>query len=166
MGYLAALLAVLMIVTGYITAINMARRGYDLRGDLTHGDSEPLGQLVFQLGDILSFGILVGLAIWYRTNPAVHKRLMLLATIGSLMPAALAHIIGHSPVLREIKAPIVLIPLFILLFARAIYEHFSLGKVHPISLWVALALFIWANLRAVVIGPSHAWHNFAEWLIS
>src|SRR6185437_16699340 len=66
LGYMAALLAVLMIVTGYITAINMARRGYDLSGDLTNDNNEPMGQLLFQLGDILSFGILVALAIWYR----------------------------------------------------------------------------------------------------
>lgn len=165
LGFLAVLLAVLMAVSGYITAINMARRGYDLSGDLIRGDSDPLGQMVFQLGFIFSFIILVGLAIRYRKKSAVHKRLMLLATIGSLMPAALAHIIGHSPVLREIKAPIIIIPLFILLFARAIYERFSQGRIHPISLWVALALFIWSNVLAVVIGPSNTWHHFAEWLI-
>jgi hypothetical protein len=165
LGYLGTLLAVLMVITGYITAIAMARRGYDLSGDLIQDNSDPLGQLVFQLGDILSFSILVGLAIWYRSNPAIHKRLMLLATVGSLMPAALAHIIGHSPVLRESTAPIILIPLFLLLFAGALHDRLSRGSIHPISLWVALALFVWANLRAVVIGPSDAWHSFAEWLI-
>jgi uncharacterized membrane protein YozB (DUF420 family) len=165
LGYLGALLAVLMVLFGYITAIAMARRGYDLSGDLIQGNSWPLEQLLFQLGDIFSFSILVGLAIWYRRNPAVHKRLMLFATIGSLMPAALAHIIGHSPVLREITAPIIIIPLFMLLFARAFYERLTQGRIHPISLWVALALFIWSNLRALVIGPSDVWHNFAEWLI-
>jgi uncharacterized membrane protein YozB (DUF420 family) len=165
LGYVGALLAVLMVLTGYITAIAMARRGYDLSGDLIQSNGDPLELLVFQLGDILSFSILVGLAIWYRTNPAVHKRLMLLATVGSLMPAALTHIIGHSPVLREISAPIIIIPLFMLLFAGAVHDRLSRGRIHPISLWVALALFVWANLRAVVIGPSDAWHNFAEWLI-
>jgi hypothetical protein len=155
-----------MVLTGYMTAIAMGRRGYDLSGDLINGSTWPLEQLVFQLGDILSFIILVGLAIWFRNKPAVHKRLILLATIGSLMPAALAHIIGHLPVLRAITAPIIIIPLFLLLFARAIYERLSSGRVHPISLWVALALFVWANVRAIFIGPSDVWHNFAEWLIN
>jgi hypothetical protein len=165
LGYLGAFLALLMVVSGYITAIAMARRGYDLSGDLIRGKGNPLELLVFQLGDILSFTVLVGLAIWYRTNSAIHKRLMLLATLASLMPAALTHIIGHSPVLREITAPIILIPLFMLLFAGALHERLSQGSVHPVSLWVALALFVWANLRAAVIGPSDAWRNFAEWLI-
>jgi uncharacterized membrane protein YozB (DUF420 family) len=165
LGYLGALLAVLMVLTGYITAIAMARRGYDLSGDLIRGKGDPLELLVFQLGDLLSFSILVGLAILYRRNTNVHKRLMLLATVGSLMPAALTHIIGHSPVLREITAPIIILPLFMLLFAGAVHDRLSRGNIHPVSLWVALALFVWANLRAVVIGPSDAWHNFAEWLI-
>jgi hypothetical protein len=30
---------------------------------------------------------------------------------------------------------------------------------------VAIALFVWANLRAAIIGPSEAWHQFAAWLI-
>jgi hypothetical protein len=90
---------------------------------------------------------------------------MLLATVGSLMPAALTHIIGHSPVLRQITAPIITLPLFMLLFAGALHDRLSQGRIHPVSLWVALALFVWANLRAVVIGPSDAWHNFAQWLI-
>lgn len=165
LGYAGALLAVLMVLSGYITAIAMARRGFDLSGDLIQGNNKPLEVLVFQLGDILSFSILVGLAIWYRRKPEVHKRLMLLATLGSLMPAALSHIIGHSPVLREIAAPIIVIPLFMLLFAGAVHDRLSRGSIHPISLWVALALFVWANLRAAVIGPSDVWQNFAEWLI-
>ena len=81
------------------------------------------------------------------------------------MPAALTHIIGHSPVLREIQAPIIVIPLFLLLFTSAIRDRMYLGRIHPVSLWVALAMFLWSNLRAVVIGPSETWHDIANWLI-
>ena len=107
----------------------------------------------------------MGTAVWFRRRPEVHKRLLLLATVGALMPAALAHIIGHWPYLREIQAPIILVPLVILLFAGAVHDRLSQGRIHPVSLWVALALFVWANLRAVVIGPSDTWHRFAAWLI-
>jgi hypothetical protein len=165
LGYAGAGLAVLMVVTGYFTAIAMARRGYDLSGDLVATVDDARTMLVFQLGDLVSFSILVGLAIWYRHRSDVHKRLMLLATLGTLMPAALAHIIGHSPVLREIKAPIILVPLIALLSASAVHDRLSLGRIHPVSLWVALALLVWANLRAALIGPSDAWHHFAAWLI-
>jgi hypothetical protein len=165
LGYAGVGLAVLMVVSGYFTAITMARRGFDLSGDLIGANGNPLELLVFQLGDLLSFSILVASAVLLRRRPDVHKRLMLLATVGTLMPAALAHIIGHSPVLREINAPIILIPLIALLSASAVHDRLSLGRIHPVSLWVAFALLAWANLRAAVIGPSDAWHQFAAWLI-
>jgi hypothetical protein len=165
LGYAGVVLAVLMVISGYTTAVAMARRGYDLSGDLIQATSDPLALLVFQLGDLVSFSVLVGVAVWYRHRSDIHKRLMLLATLGALMPAALAHIIGHSPVLREIRAPIILIHLIMLLFAGAVHDRLSRGRIHPVSLWVPIALFIWANLRAAVIGPSDAWHKFAAWLI-
>jgi hypothetical protein len=165
LGFVGAVLAVLMVVSGYATSIAMARRGFDLSGEL-NAAADPLGLLVFQLGDLVSFGVLVGAAVWYRRRPEVHKRLMLLATVGALMPASLVHIIGHSPFLREIKAPIILIPLAMLLFASAVHDRLTRGRIHPVSLWVALAMFVWANVRAAIIGPSEAWHQFAGWLIS
>jgi hypothetical protein len=166
LGYAGVVLAVLMVVTGYATSIAMARRGFDLSGDFSAASNfNPIILLVFQLGDLVSFGILVAAAVWYRGRPDVHKRLMLLATVGALMPAALAHIIGHSPYLREIKAPIILIPPAMLLFASAVHDRLSRGRIHPVSLWLALALFVWANVRAVIIGPSDTWHQFAAWLI-
>jgi hypothetical protein len=165
LGYAGAVLAVLMIATGYFTSIAMARRGYDLSGDL-NAASDPLGVLVFQLGDLVSFGILVAVAVWYRRRPEIHKRLMLLATVGALMPASLVHIIGHSTYLRDIKAPIILIPLVILLFSAAVHDRLTRGCIHPVSIWVPVVLLIWANVRAAIIGPSEAWHQFAAWLIS
>lgn len=165
LGYLGGALAILMLVSGYFTAIAMARRGFDLSGDLIQGSNQPMVMLIMQLGDLLSFGILVSLAIWFRSKPNVHKRLMLLATVGSLLPAALTHIIGHSSVLREITFPVIVIPLFLLLFAGAIHDRLSRGRIHPIYLWVAAAMFFWSNLRAVVIGPSETWRKIAEWLI-
>ena len=164
LGYVAAALAVLMIITGYIAAIAMARRGFDLSGDL-RSERDPHGQLVFQLGDLLSFGVLVGLGVVYRRRPEIHKRLMLLATVGSLMAAPLAHLIGHTASLRDLPGAIVLFPLVLLYSAHAIYDRFNGGRIHPVSLWGAIALFVWANLRAAVIGPSPAWRKFVSWLV-
>ena len=163
LGYAGVVLAALMVVSGYATALAMGRRGYDLSGDLV-ATAKALEQMVFQLGDLVSFSLLVGVAVWYRRRPEIHKRLMLLATLGALMPAALAHVIGHSPVLRAIKAPIILIPLIMLFFAGAVHDRLSRGRIHPVSLWVPVGLLFWANLRAVVLGPSEAWHEFAIWL--
>ena len=163
LGPLGALLAAAMIVLGYASAIAMGRRGFDLSGDLGVA-ADPLTFLVLPLGDLAAFTVLVGAALWFRRRPEIHKRLMLLATIGTLMPAPLAHFIGHTPQLRAHPASIV-IPIALLLSLSAIHDRVAKGRVHPVSLWVALALFAWSNLRAAVIGPSAAWHQFAGWLI-
>ena len=155
-----------MVVSGYFTTISMVRRGYDLSGYLIGESGDPWMVMVFQLGDLLCFGALVAIAVLFRRRPEVHKRLILMATIGGLMPAALSHIIGHSPIFRSLHPAIILIPFTAFLIAGAIHDRLSEGRIHPESLWVALAVFVWSNLRAVVIGPSEAWHEFAAWLIS
>ena len=48
--------------------------------------------------------------------------------------------------LRDIKAPIILIPLVMLYFAGAVHDRLSRGRIHPVSLWVPIALFVWANV--------------------
>ena len=161
LGTAGAVLAVTMLVVGVRTSIVAARHGYDL-----DGRSDPLGFMIFPLGDLLSFAVLVAAAIWFRKRPMAHKRLMLLATVGAMLNAPLAHLIASTPALFAIKAPIILLPMVLLLFANAVYDKLTLGKIHPVSLWVAIALFMWGNLRAAVIRPSAAWHAFAGWLVA
>jgi hypothetical protein len=163
LGVAGAGLAVVMVVVGYAVAVETGRRGFDLSGDLNVAN-DPLAFLVFPLGDLLSFTVLVGAALWYRRRPAVHKRLMLLATAGSLMGAPLAHLIGHTPALRDIPGLIVL-ALTALYAASAVYDKVALGRIHPVSLWGGVLLFVYGNVRAALIAPSEAWHRFAAWLI-
>ena len=162
LGYVGAAVALLMIGSGYATAITMARRGFDLSGDL-NAAADPHGSLVFQLGDLLSFGVLVAAAVAFRRRPEVHKRLMLLATVGSLMAAPLTHLLSHFPWARQ-HPPIILVPLALLYFSSAVYDRLFRGRIHPVSLWVGIGLFVWANLRAAV-NPSQAWREFARWLV-
>ena len=164
LGYLAVGLAVLMVVTGYQVAVGLARRGFDLSGDLNI-NADPHGLLVFQLGDLLSFSVLVTAAILCRRRPEAHKRLMLMATTASLMAAPLSHALSHVPALRGTNSPIILVPLVMLFVAPAIHDRLTRGRIHPVSLWVPIALFLYANLRAALINPSPAWRQFAAWLV-
>jgi hypothetical protein len=152
-----------MIVLGYLVTIAMARRGFDLSGDLKI-EADPLRALVNPLGDLITFGTLAAGGFWYRRRSDIHKRLMLLATVGGLMPAPLAHLIGHLPLLPEMR-PIILVPIALLLFASAVYDRISRGRIHSVSLWGALTIFAWDILRNAVVGPSAAWHQFAQFLI-
>jgi len=140
-------------------SIEAAQRGFKI--DTLH---DPLAFLVFPLGDLSAFAVLVALAIWFRKRPMVHKRLMLLATAGALMNAPLAHFIANYH--QFDRAPfVILLPMVLLLSASAVYDKLTLGKIHPVSFWGAIALFVYANLRAGLIGPSAAWHSFARWLV-
>lgn len=164
LGWAAAALAPLMVLTGVLVTIDMARRGYDLSGDLTDSSGSARSQIVFQLGDLVTFSLLFLAAFALRRRPPLHKRLMLFATLGGMMPAALVHMIGHSPSLRTIEAPIILIPLTILYFTPALHDRLVEGRFHPLSLWTAVALLLWANIRAALINPSEAWRSFIDWL--
>jgi hypothetical protein len=89
LGVAGPLIAFAMIAVGSMTVIDLARRGYDLSGDIARaagppGSRVPTGEelAVTMLPALLAFanfGILTGLALLFRHRPAVHKRLMLLA---------------------------------------------------------------------------------------
>jgi hypothetical protein len=163
LGAAAALLALAVLVTGYATAITMGRRGIDLGGDL-RAELDPLGALVFPLGDLLSFAVLVAAAYAFRRHAAVHKRLMVLATAGSLMAAPWVHLLAKFAALRDTPA-VILIPLTGMYMACAVHDRVVHGRVHVVSLWGGLLLLAWAQLRAGVIGPSAVWHQVAAWLV-
>lgn len=163
LGIAALFLAAAVIVTGYMTAVAMGRRGFDLSGDL-HIAGDPLLGIVNPLGDMLTFTILVTAGFLFRRRSGIHKRLMLFATVSGLMLAPLAHLIGHIPALHGMPA-IIVIPIALFLFASAVYDRFTFGRVHPVSLWVALTVLFWDISLNVFIGPSAAWHRFAGWLI-
>src|SRR2546423_938063 len=72
LGVLGALLAALLIVVGYVTAVSAAARG-------APPGPPALQFLVVPLFDLLVFAILIGTALYYRRRLETHKRLMLLA---------------------------------------------------------------------------------------
>jgi hypothetical protein len=161
LGVASIVLAAIMVVTGYETAIALTRRGFDLSGDLQLGDQ--LKNLVFPLGDLVTFVTLLSAGLWYRRRPETHKRLMLLATTGMMMPASVAHFVGHNFPSVPAMVPVLLAILFI---APATYDRFRFGRFHHITLWGGILLFVWGNVRAFIIGPIAEWKKIAVWLIS
>jgi hypothetical protein len=81
LGVFGAVLAVLIVIVGVLTAINGAARG------ATPGPP-ALQFLAVPLFDMLAFAILVGTALYVRRRRRdIHKRLMLLAAVNLLAPA-------------------------------------------------------------------------------
>jgi len=144
----------------------MVRRGFDLSGDQQivpnppPGAPDPLGASIFNFGYLLTFSILAVGAICFRRRPAIHKRLMLFANI-ELMGAPIAHIAGHISLLTPAS---IIIPFSLFLLAAGARDYLAEERVHPLTAWLAIFLFVSQPIDAGLIGPSAAWHRLAAWL--
>jgi hypothetical protein len=151
-----------IVGTGYATTIEMARRGFDLSGDLSRPPASAMDQTVFQFGALLLFTGLVALALLLRRRPEAHKRLMTLATLQVLMTAPLAHLVGHFGL------PGIILPAWGVAVALTLMAHDrrSRGRIHPVSLCGGVGLVVVNNLQYAVIGPSRTWQQLVAWLTS
>jgi hypothetical protein len=148
----------------------MVRRGFDLSGD-QHVDAHPDGLTsvdapsgsVFNFAALLVLSILAVAAIGYRHRPAVHKRLMLFANI-SLMVAPIAHLCGHLRLSPGAFAAAFTILYVLFLLAPVAFDYLTEKRVRFLTTGMAIGLFASQVLQAFVIGPSAAWHRFAEWM--
>ena len=117
LGIAGGLLAGAMVIVGMITGIVRAKAASPVP------DVNPLSFLTIPLGDMLVFGILIGAAFYYRRQADIHKRLMLLATIG-ILPAAIARlpfafIAQNGPLAFFGLADLFIVPCLILILSRA-----------------------------------------------
>jgi uncharacterized membrane protein YozB (DUF420 family) len=154
LGVGGAVLAVTMLVVGYLTAIEGARRGVT-----PPGGPPPLAFLSVPLGTILAFAILAAAGISQRHRSETHKRLMLLATIAVLTPALarIGRLIGTDGPPVAIGGTCAFV-LFCMLYDRRAH-----GRVHPAFLWGGIFLMVSLPAR-FAIGTTEAWHSVAGWL--
>jgi hypothetical protein len=154
LGIAGGVLAVAMIVVGTFTAIVRAKGPSPVPG------ANPLSFLTIPLGDMLVFGILIGAAFSYRRRVDIHKRLMLLATIG-ILPAAIARlsfafVAQNGPLAFFGLADLFIVPCLI-------FDFVTRGRPHRATILAALLIVIAQPLR-LILGGTHAWLVFATWL--
>jgi hypothetical protein len=174
LGTVGPVLALLMIVLGYVVLIDFARRGYDFSGDVIRALSRTGSArfnpavILFPLGELLSFGVLVGVGLWYRHRPEIHKRLMLLAMV-PVLDEPILHLVGHLaarwPTLRGMGTAVSAVATVLLLSASAIFDRLSRRRIHPVSLWVPVLLFAWQIALGAFVFPSTAWRRLVTWLV-
>jgi len=155
LGIAGMALAAFMIVIGTITAIVRAKV-------INVPPSAPpaLAFLTIPLGDMLMFGILVGSAFYFRRRVDIHKRLMLLATIG-ILPAAIARlpfafIQQTGPLAFFGLADLFIVPCLI-------FDLITRGRPHRATV-IGGALIVISQPLRLLIGTTHAWLAFAAWL--
>jgi hypothetical protein len=153
LGVAGAVLAALVLVVGWLTAIEGARRGVT-----PPGGPPPLAFLSVPLGTIVVFAMLVGTGLALRSQRDVHKRLMLLATIATITPAIARfryYGFGGPQVAIGGTCTFVLVCM--------LYDKLSHGRVHPVFLWGGLFAMLTLPMR-FAIGGTDLWHSFALWL--
>jgi hypothetical protein len=158
LGYTAIGLAVLIGVTGIWTALRAAKYGTTA---VPPGFSEPTFSIV-PLGDIVLFALFFGGAVYFRKEPATHKRLMLLTVLNFLPPA-----VGRLPFASVQAHPVGWLlgiiggaSLFCLAFDRWRY-----GRVNRIFLAGAIVLIASFPVRIALMG-TETWRVVSTWLAS
>lgn len=159
LGLISVLLLPAMLALGVTAAIDTAAHG---NGGARLGLT-PVEFLIVPLGAILIFTILVTVALVFRRNSALHKRLMIIATINLLGPA-LARIADN--VFHLDNASLFLFGTTALLVGTCIiYDRLTRGSIHPGFLIAGPAVLLAAPLR-IALSHTEAWHRFANWLIA
>jgi hypothetical protein len=115
--------------------------------------------LIFPLGAIFTFAVLVGAGLILRKRAAWHKRLMLLGT-AAILTTPLARItrfthLGLAPAIGGIVLT------DILLAALVIYDVRSRGRLHPATLWGG-SFFVATQALRILLNVTPAWLAFAK----
>ena len=156
MGWLGVALGTAIVVVGFFTAVSAAKYG----SASTPPGFPPLGFLVVPFFDVLVFAVLFTGAIYYRTRPANHKRLMLLTVLNFLPPG-----LGRFP-FASLQT---LGPLFffgvptVLAIGLLIFDTWRNRKLNVVFL--AGAIFMIASYPVrIMLSGTDAWMSFAAWL--
>jgi hypothetical protein len=154
LGTIAFCLPPIMVVLGFIAAIDALHRGVRI------GPLDPAVSSAIPLIGIAWFAIIIFAAWRTRRQPDAHKRLVLLATI-SLTEAAFGRFpwshLGLPPAAGAVTG------LGILVLLVIAYDLISLHRLHRSTMWAAPITFA-VGAFAVPIGMTQAWHSIAAFL--
>ena len=144
--------ACLMIILGVLAAVDALARGAGPPG------RDPRSFFIVPIGDMVIFATLIALGFRNRTNPTVHKRLIVIATVGLSVAA-----INRWPFLvhHHNGAPYS----YAFLFLIGIYDLWSTHHVYGSTLFGS-AFLIAIQQICVPLGRTSAWIHAAGWVQS
>jgi hypothetical protein len=122
--------------------------------------------LALDFGSSLTFAFLVAAALYFRHRGGIHKRLMVLASCGLLLPGV-GRLLERIPLhflhaggLWETVGFTEITPAVCIL-----YDTIKHRRLHPGFARGGLALL--SSLPVLmIIGSTHVWLNFTTWLVS
>jgi hypothetical protein len=144
-------LACAMVVLGILAATDGLARGHSPLAGL-----DPRTFYALPMLNMVLFATLILFAFRTRSRPAVHKRLILIATIG-LTNAAF----DRWPMLHHnLNAGVLLSDALLLMLV--VYDLWSTHTIQRSTLWGGTFLILMHHL-ALPIGGTAAWYAFATW---
>lgn len=153
LGGFGLLLACAMVVTGFMAGTDTLMR------NVPPGLAELLFIVNFTM--VALFAVLMAFAFRMRNTPPAHKRLILVANIALLF----------APLIRIPTAPLYLnIPAatrasYLFLLPILLYDFWSMGRIHPATLWPSAILVFVYEVR-FVLAKTASWHDFSAWMRS
>ena len=151
-GVGGAFLAAVMVPLGAVTATLSARYNPELY--------QPLGGARFflatMLGEMLSFGVLVAVALIYRRRPEIHRPMMLLASLMIISGS-----LGRCPYIMDFA---VMAPLYVLgpaLVLGALFLVLQWGMMRAVSRWYVFgySAVVIASFIFIGVGHTSAWNR-------
>jgi len=158
MGWLGVALATAILFVGFFTAAHAAKFG----AASAPPDIPIIRFFAVPFFDLVMFALLFGAAIYYRTQLANHKRLMLLTVINFLPPA-----IARIPIASlQAFGPLYFFGVpTVLTIALLAYDTWSNRKLNKVFLIGSLILIASYPIRITLMGTD-AWVSFATWITS
>ena len=152
-GVAGGFLALAAIGSGWMVAIRAVQLGHAPTG------VPSLSFLIIPLGDIVTFAVLVTLALFYRRRPEIHKRLMVVSTI-AILPPGIARWpwmwVAHYPARFFGVADLILL-------ACVAYDVVRTRRLHPAYLWGGSLLALSHRVQ-LQLGHTQVWLAFARWI--
>ena len=152
LGVIGGVLAVAMVIVGYMAGIDAARRGSAIPG------MTPLGFLIIPIAGIVVFAVLIACAFALRRRPDYHKRLVVLATT-DLLTAGVARI----PAIGARGAGTFFAATDIFVLALVVYDLVTRRRIHPATLWGG-AFLVASQPLQLWLANTGAWTTVAGWL--
>jgi len=156
LGVLGLVLAVLVVCVGVAAAIDAGRRGASPAPGVP-----PLLFMAIPLFDMPMFAALVGAGLWNRRRPDIHKRLMLLATLGMLTPP-----IGRIPLafIQDGGPPVFFGLAILIVLACVAIDTAKNRRLHPAFAWGTALIIAMLPLR-LIVATTDTWTRLAGWLV-
>ena len=148
LGVAGGLLAAAMTIAAMAMTMDLARRS------AAAASIDGLAFTIIPFATVIVFPVLVGIALLYRRQPELHKRLMLIATL-ELVTAGVARIPGAG------SMPLFFVLTDLGLAAILLYDLVTRGRPHSATVWGGLFLIASQYVR-VTAGATAGWIAFAR----